>query len=194
MERRWIRRTAHPALWEVYARLCEEPCVRDRLIWPHHGLVVRHLARGGGAVRGAREIRTLSAHHLFGSASEVGRYNALAHPRRALRLLEENTLPDAATRARQAPGFMEKHLRLTRPGVGEILNRWVLARAVRLSKVYFECRPGFRPPRLWGDRFVNVFGRDWYQECLSMMSRSAVHAACRGDLISLQAYAEKAAV
>jgi hypothetical protein len=164
------------------------------LIWQHHGLVVKHLARTGGAVRGAREIRTIIGHHLFGSAGEVGRYNALARPRHALGLLEENTLPDAATRKRQAPGFMARHLKLARPGVEEILNRWVLARASRVSKVYFERRPGSRSGRLWGDRFLSSGGRDWYQECLSRLSRSAVHAACRGDLISLAAYVEKAVV
>ena len=103
---------------------------------------------------------------------------------------------------------MAKHLGLTRPGVAEILNRWVLSRADHLTTVYFERRPLFRArplarplarsrsrsKRLWGERFVGVHGRDWYQECLSMMSRWAVHAACRGDLSSLQAYAEKAAV
>ncbi len=198
MQRRWIRRTAQPALWEVYARLCEEPMVRERLIWQHHGLVVRHLVRAGCMVRAARELRTLVGHHLFASAGEVGRYNALASPGHALRLLEENTLPDAATRRRQAPGLLATHLRLTRPGVGEILNRWVLSRADLLAKVYFERRPRSRARSrsrgLWGERFRGTHGRDWYQECLSMMSGSAVHAACRGDLISLLAYAEKAAV
>jgi hypothetical protein len=157
------------------------------LAWQHHGLMVRHLACADCSRLAAREIRAIVGHHLFESAGDAGRQNALADPCHTLMLLGANTLPDAAKLKQQAPGLMAKHLGRTEPGARKILHQWVLDQADHLTKAFFERRPGSRSKRLLGDRFVNAYGRDWYQQCIGMMSKASVRAACRGDLIALEA-------
>lgn len=169
-----------PPLWEVYVHLCDTAAFQQRVGWQHHGLVVRHLARADCRRLAALEVRQIVAHHLFGSAGRVGRHNALADPGQALQLLRASTLPPAAALRREAPRLEAEHLGNIEPEARKSLHRWVLRRADTLRRAFFEPRPGAGSTALWGSRFVSAHGRDWYQQCLAMMSKAAVRVACRG--------------
>lgn len=132
----------------------------------------------------AKGIARVIKHHLFASANQVGRHNALADPCDSCMLLNANTLPDAATQKRQAAALMKTYLGHMKPSSRAIMHQQVLAKANYLRKAFFEFKPGSKSKKLWGDRFVNAFGRDWYKQCLSMIlvhsARNACRAAFRG--------------
>jgi len=174
-----------PPLWEVYIELCEDRLFRRRVGWQHHELVIRHLAHADRYRLAALELREIVRHHLFGSARPVGRRSALADPRQTLRLLRANTLPPADAVARQAPRLGAMHLGNLEPRVGRAAHQWVLCRADTLRRAFFETRQGSRNMALWGMRFVSAPGRDWYQQCLAMMDKGSVRAACRGAFAAL---------
>jgi len=178
--------TTRPPLWEVYGQLCENPWVRQRVGWQHHELVVRHLARAACPRRAALELQQIVTHHLFGSARRVGRHNALAEVRQTLGLLRASTLPTAGVLRQQAPRLGATHLECFEPEPREVLHQWVLRRADRLRRAFFEPKPGSPSLALWGQRFVSAPGQDWYQQCLAMMDKASVRAVCRGALSAFE--------
>lgn len=174
-----------PPLWEVYAELCGTRLFRARVAWQEHVLVVRYLARARSAGFAAEQLAQLVAHHLFGTARRLGRKNALADPQRALRLLARSSLPAAGVVQVQWPDLAALHLRGFEAGPQRMLRRWVLRRAQLLRRGFFEPRPDSRRATLWGERFVVAPGEDWFQQCLSTLSKAAVRAVCRGDFRAL---------
>ncbi len=174
-----------PPLWEVYAELCGSRLFRRQVAWQEHARVVRYLARADCAREAAWELRRLVAHHLFASARRLGRRNALADPRRALKLLVRNTLPAAAVVQEQTAGLTKLHLGGFEPEARLILRHWVLRRADTLRRAFFEPRPDSDRAALWGERFVAAPGDDWFQQCLGTMSKGSVRAVCQGDLLAL---------
>ncbi len=127
----------------------------------------------------AKGIVRVIKHHLFASANQVGRHNALADPCDSCKLLNANTLPDGATQKNQAAALMNTHLGHMKPASRAILHQQVLAKANYLRKAFFEFKPGSTSKKLWGDRIVNAHGRDWYKQCLSMMMVNSARNACR---------------
>jgi len=127
----------------------------------------------------AQGVAKVANHHLFESANHVGKHNALADFCDSGKLIDANTLPDTATQNKQAAALMKKHLGHMKPGSRAIMHRQVLAKANYLRKAFFEFKPGSQSKQLWGDRFVNAAGRDWYKQCLSMILTHSKRNACR---------------
>lgn len=175
-----------PPLWEVYAQLCDDPLFRLRVGWRHHELVVRHLARAACPRLAALELRQIVAHHLFGTARRAGRRNALARVPQTLGLLRANALPTADGVTSQAPALEDRHLGRFEPRRREVLHQWVLRRASTLRRAFFEPKRGSQSNALWGERFVSAPGRDWYQQCLAMMSKGSVRAVCHKPLSEIE--------
>jgi hypothetical protein len=173
-----------PPLWEVYADLCETAVFQQRVAWPLHGLVVKHLVRADCRRRAALELHQIVAHPLFDAASAVGRRNALADPAEALRLLQ-SALPDASTQRRQADRLAARHLARLAAEPRRLVHRWVLRRADTLRQAFFEPRPGSASDDLWGQRYARAAGRDWYQRCLATMSKATTRRVCRGGCDAL---------
>jgi hypothetical protein len=80
----------------------------------------------------------------------------------------------------QAPQLGDRHLGSLEPRTREVLHQWVLRRASTLRRAFFEPKPESRSSAYWGVRFVSAPGRDWYQQCLAMMSKGSVRAVCEG--------------
>jgi len=127
----------------------------------------------------ANGINRIAGHHLFASANQVGKHNALADVCDTAKLLNANTLPDAGKQTNQAVGLMKKHLGHMKPASRSILHQQVMAKASLMRKAFFEFKPGSTSKQLWGDRFVNAYGRDWYKQCLSMILVNSARNACR---------------
>ena len=185
----WVTLSKRTGAKEVWTQLGQRPHFWGRMTARNRRVAASQLAKSPLApTMVARGIDRVARHHLFASANYVGKYNAIADLCDTNKLLNVNTLPDAATRKKQAASLMKKHLGHMKPASRHILHRQVLAKANLMQKAFFEFKPGSKSNLVWGDRFVNAYGQDWYKQCLSMILSHSARNACRSTFNMLGAH------
>lgn len=185
----WMKLKKRTGAQQAWTRLGRQPHFWNRMSAKHRRVAAYQLANSKLPPKLVEKgITRIAGHHLFASANSVGRHNALADPCDSAKLLNANTLPDVATQKRQAPALMKKHLGHMQPASRAILHQQVMAKARYLSKAFFEYKPGSSSKQLWGDRFVNANGRDWYKQCLNMILTHSARSACRSTFKMLGAH------